>query len=163
MIPALRMGSVESHLNVSVGSDGQSHKTAVSTNHSLFEEKEEPKRYRTEVLPLMSLTPSSRMYLWWSLCTLYFHACQAAKVTVGDSGPCCCTCVTRISSANYLPCSVAVGHHRATFVRQARLRRGTDRRRPISSVSLSRRWTEGEQNGETPLHSNDLCVKMGHR
>ena len=24
----------------------------VSTNHSLFEEKEEPKRYRTEVLPL---------------------------------------------------------------------------------------------------------------
>ena len=32
------------------GSDGQSHKT-VSTNHNLFEEKGEPKRYRTEVLP----------------------------------------------------------------------------------------------------------------
>ena len=30
------MGSDESHLNVSVGSDGQSHKT-VSTNHNLFE------------------------------------------------------------------------------------------------------------------------------
>ena len=46
------MGSVESHFNVSVGSDGQSHKT-VSTNHNLFEEKGEPKRYqRTEVLPL---------------------------------------------------------------------------------------------------------------
>ena len=43
MIPALR-------------SDGQSHKT-VSTNHNLFEEKGEPKRYRTEVLPLTSLTP----------------------------------------------------------------------------------------------------------
>ena len=40
------MGSDESHFNVSVGSDGQSHKT-VSTNHSLFEEKGEPKRYRT--------------------------------------------------------------------------------------------------------------------
>ena len=40
-----------------VGSDGpQSHKT-VSTNHNLFEEKGEPKRYRTEVLPLTSLTP----------------------------------------------------------------------------------------------------------
>ena len=46
----------ESHYNVSVGSDGQSHRT-VSTNHNLFEEKGEPKRYRTEVLPLNNLTP----------------------------------------------------------------------------------------------------------
>ena len=49
------MGSDESHFNVSVGSDGQSHKT-VSTNHNLSEQKGEPKRYRTEVLPLTSLT-----------------------------------------------------------------------------------------------------------
>jgi len=49
------MGSDESHFNVSVGSDGQKHKT-VATNHNLFEEKGEPKRYRTEVLPLTSLT-----------------------------------------------------------------------------------------------------------
>ena len=57
MIPALsEVGSNESHFNVSVGSDGQSHKT-VSINHNLFEEKGEPKRYRTEVLPLTSLTP----------------------------------------------------------------------------------------------------------
>ena len=34
-----------------------------------------------------------KMYLRWSLCTLYLHACQA-RVTVGDSGLCCCTCVT---------------------------------------------------------------------
>ena len=52
----IKMGSDESHFNVSVGSDGQSHKT-VSTNHNLFEEKGEPKRYRTEVLPLTSLMP----------------------------------------------------------------------------------------------------------
>ena len=52
----IKMGSDESHFNVSVGSDEQSHKT-VSTNHNLFEEKGEPKRYRTEVLPLTSLTP----------------------------------------------------------------------------------------------------------
>ena len=52
----IKMDSDESHLNVSVGSDGQSHK-AVSTNHNLSEEKGEPKRYRTEVLPLTSLTP----------------------------------------------------------------------------------------------------------
>ena len=50
------MGSDESHFNVSVGSDGRSHRT-VSANHNLFEEKGEPKRYRTEVLPLTSLTP----------------------------------------------------------------------------------------------------------
>ena len=53
------MGSDESHFNLSVGSDGQSHKTA-STNHNLFEEKGEPKRYRTEILPLTSLTNALR-------------------------------------------------------------------------------------------------------
>ena len=52
----IKMGSDESHFNISVGSDGQSHKM-VSTNHNLFEEKGEPKRYRTGVLPLTSLTP----------------------------------------------------------------------------------------------------------
>ena len=52
----IKMGSDDSHFNVSVGSDGQSHKT-VSTNHNLFEEKGEPKRYRTVVLPLTTLTP----------------------------------------------------------------------------------------------------------
>ena len=52
----IKTGSDESHCNVSVGSDGESHKT-VSTNHNLFEEKGEPKRYRTEVLPLTSLMP----------------------------------------------------------------------------------------------------------
>ena len=30
--------------------------------------------------------------LWWSLCTLYLHACQV-RVTIGDSGLCCCGCV----------------------------------------------------------------------
>ena len=52
----VKMGSNESPFNVSVGSDGQSHKT-VSTDHNLFEEKGEPKRYRTEFLPLTTLTP----------------------------------------------------------------------------------------------------------
>ena len=36
--------------------------------------------------------PFLRMYLWWSLCTLYLHACQV-RATVGDSGLCCCACV----------------------------------------------------------------------
>ena len=29
----------------------------VSANHNLFEEKREPERYRTEILPLTSQTP----------------------------------------------------------------------------------------------------------
>ena len=49
-------GSDESHFNVSLTDrEGQSHKT-VSVNLNLFEEKGEPKRNRTEVLPLTSLT-----------------------------------------------------------------------------------------------------------
>ena len=44
----IKMGSDDSHFNVSVGSDGQSHRT-VSINHNLFEEKGEPKR---NALPL---------------------------------------------------------------------------------------------------------------
>ena len=40
----IKTGIDQSHFNVSLGSDGQSHKT-VSTNHNLFEEKGEPKRY----------------------------------------------------------------------------------------------------------------------
>ena len=47
--------SLKMKLILSVGSGGQSHKT-VSTNHNLFEEKGEPKRCRTEVLPLVSLS-----------------------------------------------------------------------------------------------------------
>ena len=36
----IKMDSDESHFNVSVGSDGQNHRT-VSTNHNLFEERTE--------------------------------------------------------------------------------------------------------------------------
>ena len=56
MSSALRWAAMTAIFNVSVGSDGHSHKT-VSTDHNLFEEKGEPKRYQTEVLPLTSLTP----------------------------------------------------------------------------------------------------------
>ena len=51
----IKMGSDESYFNVSVGSDKVT--KTLSTNHNLFEEKGEPKRYRTEILPLTSLTP----------------------------------------------------------------------------------------------------------
>ena len=69
MTAALRWAAMRAMFNVSVGSDGQSH-TTVSTNHNLSEEKGEPKRYRTEVLPLISLTPELPLgqtgsQLWW--------------------------------------------------------------------------------------------------
>ena len=55
----IKVGSDESHFNVSVGSDGQSHKTA-STNHNLSEEKVRaeavsnrgPSAYQPNALPL---------------------------------------------------------------------------------------------------------------
>ena len=36
---------------------------------------------------------AERMYLYWSLYTLYLLVCRV-RVTVGDSGLCCCACVT---------------------------------------------------------------------
>ena len=69
MIPALRWAAM-SRFNVSVECDEQSHRT-VSTNHNLFEEKGEPKRYRTEVLPLTNLISRpnrltfSFTFYWW--------------------------------------------------------------------------------------------------
>ena len=43
-----------------------SHRT-VSTNHNIFEEKGEPKWYRTEVLPLTNLKP---VLNWANVCSL---------------------------------------------------------------------------------------------
>ena len=68
------MGSDESHFNVSVGSDGQSHRT-VSTDHNLSEEKGEPKRYRTEVLLLISLTPYLYRYAKPAHILSFFLSC----------------------------------------------------------------------------------------
>ena len=52
----IKMVSNESHFNVSVGSDGQSHKT-VSTNRNLSEEKVQLKRNRAEALVFTCITP----------------------------------------------------------------------------------------------------------
>ena len=42
---------------------------------------------------------SLRMHLWWILFSLYLLACQV-RITVGDSGLCCCVFVWRLSIAN---------------------------------------------------------------
>ena len=52
----ITIGSDESHFNVSLIMRDKNHKT-VSTNHSLFDEKGEPKRNGTEALLFTSLTP----------------------------------------------------------------------------------------------------------
>ena len=51
----IKMGSDESHFNVSVIVRDKVTRPCPQT--TTFEEKEEPKRYRTEVLPLTSLPP----------------------------------------------------------------------------------------------------------
>ena len=51
------MGSDENHFNVSVGNDGRKVTGQCPQTTTFFEEKGEPKRYRTEVLPLTTLTP----------------------------------------------------------------------------------------------------------
>ena len=55
MTSALRRAAMRA-ISMFHNCEGQSHKT-VSTNHNLFEDKGEPKRYQTEVLPLAGLTP----------------------------------------------------------------------------------------------------------
>ena len=71
------MGSDESHLNVSVGSDGQSHKTA-STNHNLFE----------EVLPLTSLTPQLPLGQTGSQSMALIYYNRTVAVTLEDGVEC---------------------------------------------------------------------------
>ena len=44
-----------------------------------------------------------RMYLWWSLCTLYLLACQV-RVIIGDSGLCCTLCYVFWALINSLLC-----------------------------------------------------------
>ena len=51
----IKMGSDESHFNVSLIVRDKVTRPCPQT--TTFEEKGEPKRYRTEVLPLISLTP----------------------------------------------------------------------------------------------------------
>ena len=55
MIPALRWAVMRAILMFQL--EVMDKVTRLSTNHNHFEEKGEPKRYRTEVLPLTSLTP----------------------------------------------------------------------------------------------------------
>ena len=84
----IKMGSDESHFNVSIGSDGQSH-GKVSTNHNLSERERRteavsnrgPSAYQTNALPLGQIGSHRqstrgrlcmkvqsvywRMYFWW--------------------------------------------------------------------------------------------------
>ena len=46
----------------------------------LHQQKQIKKKYKIVVFFFFM-----RIYLWWSLCTLYLNACQV-RVTVGDSG-----------------------------------------------------------------------------
>ena len=81
----IKMSSDESHFNVSVGSDGQSHRT-VSADHNLFEDKGEPKRYRTEVLPLTSINNALPLGQTGSLLHMQRDSCLIRR-RLGKSEP----------------------------------------------------------------------------
>ena len=104
----IKMGSDESHFNVSVGSDGQSHK-AVSTNHNLFlrEKRAEavsnrgPSAYQPNALPLGQT--GSPKYLWCQ------STPQAARgvLFVCDLCCCCCCCCLAVCRSNEGLCAAA--------------------------------------------------------
>ena len=102
------MGSDESHFNVSVGSDGQSHRT-VSTNHNHFEEKGEPKRYPAWSNMCHTNTLSHALFFFNSATSHgWFQShCPLAQCS---QTPCRCWCVCFIHSYiayDYLiPCVV---------------------------------------------------------
>ena len=86
----IKMGSDESHFNVSVGSDGQSHRT-VSTNQNLFEEKGEPKRIRTEgqLSTLIPLLIGKVLFgIRQSLFSVDIEADRAATLSASRAGYC---------------------------------------------------------------------------
>ena len=76
---SIKTGSDESHFNVSVKSDGHSHRT-VSTNHNLSEEKGEPKRHGTEVRSFP--TPNTPISLYADR-----EAWPRAKTELGEKTP----------------------------------------------------------------------------
>ena len=59
----IKMGSDESHFNVSVGSDGQSHKTQCPQTRTFLKRKES----RSEVLPLIHCLTSDSVFRFTSL------------------------------------------------------------------------------------------------
>ena len=72
-------------------------------------------RYVSSTRDASSNISNLRMHLWWSLCTLYLFACQV-RVTVGDSGLCCCVYVFQ-GLINSLVCwSNQVKCHNSVFL-----------------------------------------------
>ena len=83
----IKVGSDESHFNVSVGSDGQSHKT-VSTNHNLG-----PSAYQPNAVPLGQNGSRVDIPLEEFIYLVAFSLACHVRVTVGNSGLCCCASV----------------------------------------------------------------------
>ena len=90
------MGSDESHFNVSVGSDGQSHRT-VSTNHNHFEEKGEPKRYQAWSNMCHTNTLSHALF-FFNTATSHGWFQSHCPLAQCSQTPCRCWCVCFIHS-----------------------------------------------------------------
>ena len=98
----IKMGSDESHFNVSIGSDGHSHKT-VSTNHNLFEEKVElvqsnwgPSTYQPNAIPLGQTISEIYIYIKLWICLQNLNlilirqkcASQASNISIFNCNHC---------------------------------------------------------------------------
>ena len=89
----IKMGSDESHFNVSVGSDGQSRKT-VSTNHNLFEEKGRaeavsnrgPSAYQPNALPLGQTGSPAGLHALVCYTVSVARACASWSSEMGTRG-----------------------------------------------------------------------------
>ena len=97
----IKMGSNESHSNVSLIMRDKVSRLCPQT--TTFEEKGEPKQYRTEVLPLTSLPP----YRWAKLALDFVDVAvvefmyliftrMPGESSTGNSGLCCWVCFKRV-------------------------------------------------------------------
>ena len=95
MTPALKVGSDESHFNVSLIVRDKVTRPCPQT--TTFEEKGEPKRYRTEVLPLTSLcrltARPNRLSLSLSVCYYLLPVFGIFNVRILMLTPDACDCI----------------------------------------------------------------------
>ena len=143
------MGSDDSHFNVSVGSDGQSHRT-VSTNHNLLEEKRGPSAYQPHALPL-GQTGSHPVLLL----TLVIYCRSAYPLDCPPTPPPPPTTTTPHS------CPVRPSVNQTKFKRTGKLARTFTPRAQVSVTSESGQLVgavDTRERTDSPCHQSDRPV-----
>ena len=119
--------------------------------------------YQRNALPLGQTGSHLKMYLWWSLCTFYLHACQV-RVTVGESGLCCFTCVTSFERWLTPLCAdsktVVCGHCLEIWLKS---RRGTTLWDQWQRVREYSNKTRKLKSQDSSTRSNSLSLQCHYR